>query len=372
MLKLGENIKKLRFEHDLTQEQLADTLGVSPQAVSRWENGSTYPDIELLPSIAGFFEISLDELIGMSDFQDEKQLQQILDAYSANTSKGLVWENMDLLRQALKRFPNNETLRFHLMHNLYQIWIRACDSKGQALAQEERSAYLQEAISLGEKLLAHCTDSYIRNSTTGLLASMYHEDGDTQRAIRIAETLPNLWSCSTNLLPHFYTGEKQRRQMQWALDDYITAILLTIKWLADLNYKNPALTKPQRIQMLQKGIHVIETLFDKGDYLFHNCVMAQFHRYVAAMAVQEKDYELTLDYLEKAAEYAIAYDTLPEKATHSSLLFDGMEYNVLNTSRNYSHSSCYELLDRMKQGRYDPIRQDERFQAIVEKITPYA
>ena len=47
-LKLGENLKKFRLQRELTQEQLADVLGVSAQAVSRWENGTTYPDITLL------------------------------------------------------------------------------------------------------------------------------------------------------------------------------------------------------------------------------------------------------------------------------------------------------------------------------------
>lgn len=50
-LKLGENLKKFRLQRELTQEQLADVLGVSAQAVSRWENGTTYPDITLLPTI---------------------------------------------------------------------------------------------------------------------------------------------------------------------------------------------------------------------------------------------------------------------------------------------------------------------------------
>lgn len=55
-LKLGENLKKFRLQRELTQEQLADVLGVSAQAVSRWENGTTYPDITLLPTIASYFE----------------------------------------------------------------------------------------------------------------------------------------------------------------------------------------------------------------------------------------------------------------------------------------------------------------------------
>ena len=63
-IKLAENIRMFRKEHSLTQEQLADRLGVSYQSISRWENGITYPDIEFLPSIANHFSVSLDFLMG--------------------------------------------------------------------------------------------------------------------------------------------------------------------------------------------------------------------------------------------------------------------------------------------------------------------
>lgn len=62
-LKLGENIRNLRLQHKLTQEQLADHLGVSYQSVSRWENGVTYPDIEYLPAIARHFSVTTDHLL---------------------------------------------------------------------------------------------------------------------------------------------------------------------------------------------------------------------------------------------------------------------------------------------------------------------
>ena len=62
-LKIPEVILKKRREKNLTQEELASALGVSPQAVSNWERGG-YPDITLLPKIANFFEITVDELIG--------------------------------------------------------------------------------------------------------------------------------------------------------------------------------------------------------------------------------------------------------------------------------------------------------------------
>ena len=61
---IGESIRHLRASKNITQKFLAQRMGVSCQAVSRWENESAYPDIELLPELARFFEVSLEELLG--------------------------------------------------------------------------------------------------------------------------------------------------------------------------------------------------------------------------------------------------------------------------------------------------------------------
>lgn len=61
-LTIGENIRNYRRQQDLTQEEFAECLGVSYQSVSRWENGATYPDIELLPAISKLLGITVDEL----------------------------------------------------------------------------------------------------------------------------------------------------------------------------------------------------------------------------------------------------------------------------------------------------------------------
>jgi transcriptional regulator with XRE-family HTH domain len=70
MLYLAENLKSLRKGKDLTQEEVAEILGVSPQSVSKWERGDTYPDITLLPALANYYETSVDALIGMNRIND--------------------------------------------------------------------------------------------------------------------------------------------------------------------------------------------------------------------------------------------------------------------------------------------------------------
>ena len=66
LLKINETIKAKRKERDLTQEELANILGVTKAAVSKWETAESYPDISMLPQIAQLFHITMDELFGYS------------------------------------------------------------------------------------------------------------------------------------------------------------------------------------------------------------------------------------------------------------------------------------------------------------------
>ena len=85
-LKLGENIRTLRLQHKLTQEQLADRLGVSYQSISRWENGVTYPDIEYLPAIARQFAVTTDYLLGQDDIEKKTKIRKQINSIPKMTS----------------------------------------------------------------------------------------------------------------------------------------------------------------------------------------------------------------------------------------------------------------------------------------------
>ena len=66
-MNMGKKIKSLRLGSSMTQEQLASRLGVSPQAVSKWESGTNMPDIQILPDLSVIFGVTIDELFDMSD-----------------------------------------------------------------------------------------------------------------------------------------------------------------------------------------------------------------------------------------------------------------------------------------------------------------
>ena len=77
-LNIGQNIRTLRRAADMTQDELAVKLGVAFQTVSRWENGGAYPDMELLPAIAGIFDVTVDHLLGSSAEERGKQLNDLI------------------------------------------------------------------------------------------------------------------------------------------------------------------------------------------------------------------------------------------------------------------------------------------------------
>ena len=81
-LNFAENFKNLRKEKGITQEKIADILGVSSQSISRWELCICYPDIEMLPSIANYFGVTVDYLLSN-------------DLHSKEKDRALFWEKLD-------------------------------------------------------------------------------------------------------------------------------------------------------------------------------------------------------------------------------------------------------------------------------------
>lgn len=77
-LSFGKTIKELRVKHGLSQEKLAEHLGVAPQSVSKWERNEGYPDITFLIPLAEFFDVTLDTLMGRDDCKKEARIRDIL------------------------------------------------------------------------------------------------------------------------------------------------------------------------------------------------------------------------------------------------------------------------------------------------------
>ena len=141
-LNIGENIKKLRAEKGVTQEQLAEHLFITYQSVSKWENGVTAPDLHLIPEIAAYFEVPVDELF-KPDMRGYKNKAQRLFAVYEQSGKKEDFEKADIEYERIfaENKADGQDMRFYGILNEYRSY---------ALAAKAEELYKQ-AISSGEE-----------------------------------------------------------------------------------------------------------------------------------------------------------------------------------------------------------------------------
>lgn len=105
-MELGTQIKALRTARGVTQETLAEQLGVTPQAVSKWERNVTVPDIQMLPMLSAYFGVTIDELFALSDDTRMSRIQNMLwDERILNRS--VAEQEETFLLEKARREPEN-------------------------------------------------------------------------------------------------------------------------------------------------------------------------------------------------------------------------------------------------------------------------
>ncbi|MBR6682202.1 MAG: helix-turn-helix transcriptional regulator, partial [Clostridia bacterium] len=186
---VGDTIKKLRKEREITQEEFAEILGVSCQSISRWENNSCYPDIELIPTIAAFFDISIDKLMGVDDATEKKAVDQYLKVFQTEISVGNIDNCIRIARAGVAEFPNNYTLLNKLM---YALFVACSDDADIPNWKENQIKYDAEIVSIGERIIKYCPNEKIKREATDRLAFHHSEMGRKDISLSIFESLPSI------------------------------------------------------------------------------------------------------------------------------------------------------------------------------------
>jgi len=222
-LKLGDKIRELRKRDGRTQENLADALGVTCQAVSRWEQNATFPDMTLIPSIANYFGISIDQLFGYENDR-ERRIKAIIEEtrYLSREDNGVdvnIDKRLSLLRNALIEFPANEELLCELGYTLVDTgYIRVGQTSviedDHYVAEAERhqnNPYWNEAIPIFEKLIGETRDERIRTRSSRWLIDLYCNMGENDRAMAIAKRMPEMEYCREFLMARSAKGKEEEK-----------------------------------------------------------------------------------------------------------------------------------------------------------------
>lgn len=178
----GGRLKSFRKKRGLTQEQMAEYMGVSSQAVSKWENNISYPDVSLLPILANLFSVTTDELLGVDIARRAEQTEEICRTADELCEAGKFAEAVGYLRNALVKYPGDDSLMYQLAWSL----------TGTIREQPEN---LDEAILIYLKILEISSDEALRMKVTRDLMYRYYTKGEIRYARYYAEQLPAFELC---------------------------------------------------------------------------------------------------------------------------------------------------------------------------------
>ena len=225
MIKLGEKIKSLRKQKNISQEVFANYLGVSFQAVSKWENGNTMPDVTMIPAIASFFGVSTDELFDYNLFEMEKQVEAIChESWKYREDDPAKAER--ILRKGLQRFPGNDIILNNLLYTL--------DYQTRA----------GEVITLCKSLIESTKDDSVKYDACRILATCYKENGQNDLVAPTLELIPEIYFTKLELMASLLDGEDSyeaaQKQKNISAGDLIDMLIVAGKYLRDKGEKEKA------------------------------------------------------------------------------------------------------------------------------------
>ena len=202
---LGENIRNLRISKGITQEKFGYEMGVSAQAVSRWENGVTYPDITMLPTIADYFDVTLDTLIGRGKDLESKEREAFFQKIYEMRDNGQHSEILNAYNQMLHKHPND----VKLLHG--KAWFLYSQFK-----KTEDPVLAKEIISLCSRI--SCTNNPdMQCGANALLVRVYSRLGELEKAKTIANALPSFEVGRELLIAECLEDEERKNHYQYLI-----------------------------------------------------------------------------------------------------------------------------------------------------------
>ena len=342
-LNIAATIRTLRKEKGITQEEFANDIGVTAQAVSKWERSEGYPDITLLPDMAAYFGVTLDTLCGI----DEQKRRREIDAILQATSDASYEDGVRIAREGLAKFPHSVELRINLAHALM----------GCTGAWTPPREVVEEVIELYEQIRDPRELSF---SDYDLLCQAYLMVGARKKAEQIAGQIEG--KCEQQrVLCRILQGEELICHIQSSIIQTVPDIYFLLKEAL----KADAYTTKEKIILCQKMIDVFAILDEGRDWPIGMVFSDQLYLQIAVLSMQLQDAAASLTALDKAADLAIRTDSLPSDGFPSSLLLNHASFRYLGGGPS-ERSYLREEIEA--EPSFEPLRAMPEYREILAKL----
>lgn len=353
MNNIGQRIKELRKKNDFTQEKLADYLGVTDRAVSKWECGATMPDLALIGPLTKILHVSADELLGLTkEAVDERRAE--LD------------EN---LRQAW--INGGESDGFELVYRAEEAIVREypgdmnilCDFArtimNRALNSENSEAEMQKAIHHFETVIESTQDEKLKTSAIDGITFSLSYIGRFDEAKQYAALLAEEPIISRNrVLENCLRGEELRKHRQKRLDTTLHT-LISLMVICDND----------KLQAIRHCEEILRIFFPDGEYLEYHCNLAELAYRKAMIYAQNKNYDEAISALKEYKEHskhADSADIHKEALRYTSPYFDLLALPPNMQGDRYTPSYIETFYIQIRDEVFDILRDRDDFKELLK------
>jgi len=352
-----KRLKELRTDRNLTQTEVANALGVTTQAVSKWESQASLPDIAMLLPIADFYGVTADYLLGHDTAKKEQEIRDYLKQHDKSdySSKEQWEEAIAETRSMLKKYPKAYRIMLQICFELYYYYIKCI--------QEPK--YLIELLEWGDTIISQCTDSPIRYMTIDVVTAAYRKLNMYDKLKELVDTLPTITYAKESLFRFCFpdnTKERLNAEQYWAykcLQELCSSMLNGV----DCEPGSQLYTNKEKIVICQTVGAIIRAYYTDSDYDYAALgYLTYAEMYSALYAAKDGDAQRAMAFLRKAETIFKGVDAAVR--THTSPCL--REVTSLDT---YTKMDFQELFEKvLKDNAFDTIREEDEFKEIKQRL----
>ncbi|MDR0898340.1 MAG: helix-turn-helix domain-containing protein [Oscillospiraceae bacterium] len=341
MCYFGEKFKELRKKSGMTQEQAAEIFGVTPQSVSRWETGTNYPDVEMMPHIAIFFKTTVDELLGTERIKGEENAAKYKRDARFAMNSGRATEAIEIATAGTEAYPANYDLQMVLF---------------TALKNDGADKHKDEITKICRRTIDYCPDQNTVLHAKYELIRLLSGWGQKDEAKQIVLTMPDaIWFTQDACWRYALEGEAWSKNQYWQI---IRSKNLLCEYLgeyaceesADISHRIKRFIAQMQVQA------VISELCSDVEHI----VNALDNVYLAELYCIANDTEKAVVCIETATAEAMYHIDAMDKPADN-----GDNYYPWPTNRNL----CWILWeDHLSKPAFTPLAGNERFVACIKKL----
>ncbi|MCS4470007.1 helix-turn-helix domain-containing protein [Clostridium botulinum] len=356
-LLIGEVVYKLRKEKGITQEQLANFIGVSTAAVSKWESGTSYPDITLLPAIATFFNVTIDTLLSFKIELSNEEVMALFSECEKLFSNGEIHKAIDKSKKYIIKYPSSYYLKLKIgcLFTMYS-W--------KSIVEEKCKEMIGHSIKLFEDVSKNCTKIKLVEQALFQLGALYQSIGEEDKAVEALNKINKSKVNPDMLLANIYMEKnelkKAREMMQSKLYKSINDITFACLGLANSYMKDE-----KNLCMVEKyynlSINIKKVFSTDGESILG--LSMEYLNFVQ-MYLKFKDGEKALGMLHKMVEDIKKYD-INEPENFSSLWC----FNEIPKSKRTITMNLYENIFKIFEApEFELIRESKEFICIMNDL----